>query len=131
MFWGQLQALVEKWQVKDVRYRCCHAKTRKNLFWGTETSDNLSTPTRLTGLLMSTEGDAISSLSAHKMYGPKGIGALYICRDLQCRIESLIYGGGQQNNLRAGTIPAPLCVGMGTAAKIMKSKKTEIERVSA
>ncbi len=59
------------------------------------------------------------SLSAHKMYGPKGIGALYIARELQDQIEPLIYGGGQQNGLRSGTVPVPLCVGMGAAADIL------------
>lgn len=58
------------------------------------------------------------SLSAHKMYGPQGIGALYVRRDLQSRIEPLIHGGGQQNGLRSGTLPVPLCVGMGEAAAL-------------
>ena len=44
------------------------------------------------------------SLSGHKMYGPQGIGALYIRRDLQPDIEPIIYGGGQQNGLRSGTL---------------------------
>lgn len=61
------------------------------------------------------------SLSGHKMYGPQGIGALYISRYLQDQIEPLIYGGGQQNGLRAGTVPVPLCVGMGAAADLMAS----------
>ena len=51
----------------------------------------------------------ILSLSAHKMYGPKGIGTLYIRRELQDHIEPLIYGGGQQKALRSGTVPTPLC----------------------
>ena len=59
------------------------------------------------------------SLSGHKMYGPKGIGAAYISRELQHRIEPLVYGGGQQNGLRSGTLPTPLCVGMGKAAEIL------------
>ncbi len=58
------------------------------------------------------------SLSAHKMYGPMGMGALYIRRELQSSIEPIIYGGGQQSNLRSGTLPLPLCVGMGEAAKL-------------
>ncbi len=58
------------------------------------------------------------SLSGHKMYGPMGIGAVYIRRDLQPCIEPVIYGGGQQDNLRSGTLPLPLCVGMGEAAKL-------------
>ena len=59
------------------------------------------------------------SLSGHKMYGPQGIGALYIRRDLQDQIEPLIYGGGQQAGLRSGTVPMPLCVGMGAAAELL------------
>ena len=59
------------------------------------------------------------SLSAHKMYGPKGIGALYLSHAVQPRIEPLIYGGGQQHGLRSGTTPVPLCVGMGAAAEML------------
>ncbi len=59
------------------------------------------------------------SLSGHKLYGPKGIGALFIRRGLQKRLEPLIYGGGQQDNIRSGTLPTPLCVGFGTAAAIL------------
>ena len=69
------------------------------------------------------------SLSAHKMYGPKGIGALYISRDLQDRIEPLIYGGGQQNGLRSGTTPTALCVGMGSAAEILNTEEAEKKRI--
>ena len=61
------------------------------------------------------------SLSGHKIYGPQGIGALYIRRDLQPGIEPLIYGGGQQNGLRSGTVPVPLCVGMSAAADIVRA----------
>lgn len=58
------------------------------------------------------------SLSGHKMYGPMGIGALYVRRELQGEVEPLIYGGGQQNGLRSGTLPTALCVGMGKAAEL-------------
>ena len=68
------------------------------------------------------------SLSGHKMYGPQGIGALYIRRDLQNRIEPLIYGGGQQRNIRSGTLPVPLCVGMGAAAEQIQSAEHIHER---
>ena len=68
------------------------------------------------------------SLSAHKMYGPQGIGALYIRRKLQDRVEPLIYGGGQQNGLRSGTLPLPLCVGMGVAAKLAADSDAVEER---
>ena len=70
----------------------------------------------------------ILSLSAHKMYGPKGIGTLYIRRELQDHIEPLIYGGGQQKALRSGTVPTPLCVGMGAAAELLNDKETEQKR---
>ena len=61
------------------------------------------------------------SLSGHKIYGPQGIGSLYVRRDLQTEIEPLIYGGGQQNGLRSGTVPVPLCVGMAAAADIVRA----------
>jgi len=70
----------------------------------------------------------ILSLSGHKMYGPKGIGAAYIARELQDRIEPLIYGGGQQNGLRSGTLPTPLCVGMGKAADLLAGNGAEERR---
>ncbi len=69
------------------------------------------------------------SLSGHKMYGPKGIGILFIARSLQGRIEPLIYGGGQQDGLRSGTLPVPLCVGMGAAAERLNSEEA-VERRS-
>lgn len=62
------------------------------------------------------------SLSGHKMYGPQGIGALYIRRDAQKRFEPIIHGGGQQNGLRSGTLPVPLCVGMAAAAEIIRAE---------
>ena len=58
------------------------------------------------------------SLSAHKMYGPKGVGALYLSHNLNGRIEPIFYGGGQQYGVRSGTVPTALCVGMGVAARL-------------
>ena len=72
---------------------------------------------------------ALVSLSGHKMYGPQGIGALYIRRDLQDQIEPLIYGGGQQAGLRSGTVPMPLCVGMGAAAGFLADRTAFEERM--
>ena len=69
------------------------------------------------------------SLSGHKMYGPQGIGALYIRHDLQDEIEPLIYGGGQQAGLRSGTVPMPLCVGMGAAAGFLADRTAFGERM--
>ena len=68
------------------------------------------------------------SLSGHKIYGPQGIGALYIRRDLQTRVEPIIYGGGQQSDLRSGTVPVPLCVGMAAAAEILQTDEGATER---
>lgn len=68
------------------------------------------------------------SLSAHKLYGPQGIGALYIRRDLHEKIEPMIYGGGQQDGLRSGTLPVALCVGMGEAADLLGSTEAESMR---
>ena len=68
------------------------------------------------------------SLSGHKMLAPQGIGALYIRRDLQAKLEPLLYGGGQQNGLRSGTLPVALCAGMGAAANILSTQETETAR---
>ena len=68
------------------------------------------------------------SLSGHKIYGPQGIGALYIRRELQDRIEPLIYGGGQQEGLRSGTVAMPLCVGMGAASEFLADHDAFEER---
>jgi len=74
------------------------------------------------------ENADLLSLSAHKMYGPKGIGVAYVRRELQDRLEPLIYGGGQQNDLRSGTVPVPLCVGMGLAAELWASDEASQKR---
>ncbi|HRY16596.1 MAG: IscS subfamily cysteine desulfurase [Candidatus Competibacteraceae bacterium] len=59
------------------------------------------------------------SLSAHKLYGPKGIGALYVRqRPVRVRLEPLLYGGGQERGLRAGTLPTHQIVAMGEALRI-------------
>lgn len=71
------------------------------------------------------------SLSGHKIYGPQGIGALYIRRDLHKSVEPIIYGGGQQSDLRSGTVPVPLCVGMAAAAEILQTDEGAAERERA
>jgi len=68
------------------------------------------------------------SLSAHKIYGPKGIGALFIRRSVQKLVEPLIYGGGQQFGIRSGTLPVPLCVGLAEAARLMVDDSANTER---
>jgi len=76
---------------------------------------------------LATHADLIS-LSGHKMYGPQGIGALYVRRNFHDKIEPVIYGGGQQGGLRSGTLPLPLCVGMGAAASLFGTKEAVLER---
>ena len=58
------------------------------------------------------------SISGHKFYGPKGIGALYVRRRPRVRLSPLFSGGGQEQDLRSGTLATPLCVGLGKAAEI-------------
>jgi cysteine desulfurase len=58
------------------------------------------------------------SVSGHKLYGPKGIGALYVRRRPRVRLAPLFSGGGQERGLRSGTLPAPLIVGLGEACRI-------------
>ena len=60
----------------------------------------------------------LASISSHKIYGPKGIGALYIRRRPRVRLEPLMSGGGQERGMRSGTLAPALCVGMGEAARI-------------
>ena len=60
----------------------------------------------------------LMSISGHKIYGPKGIGALYVRRRPRVRLVPMIYGGGQERGFRSGTLPTPLCVGLGEAAEI-------------
>ncbi len=67
----------------------------------------------------------LASISGHKMYGPKGIGALYVRRRPRARIAPLIDGGGQERGLRSGTLPTPLIVGLGEAAAIVQAEMTQ------
>ncbi len=61
-------------------------------------------------------GITMMTLSAHKLYGPQGVGALVVCRDH--RLEPLLYGGGQQRGLRPGTLNLPGIVGLGEACRL-------------
>jgi cysteine desulfurase len=63
-------------------------------------------------------GADLLSISGHKIYGPKGIGALYVRRRPRVRLAPLFSGGGQERGLRSGTLPAPLVVGFGEAARV-------------
>ena len=63
-------------------------------------------------------GIDLLSLSGHKLYGPKGVGALYVRRRPRVRLAPLFSGGGQERGLRAGTLPTPLVVGFGEACRL-------------
>ena len=64
----------------------------------------------------------LMSISAHKIYGPKGIGACYVRRRPRVRIDPIISGGGQERGLRSGTLAPPLVVGFGEACRIAKEE---------
>ena len=64
----------------------------------------------------------LMSISGHKIYGPKGIGALYVRRKPRVRIKSIISGGGQERGIRSGTLPTALVAGLGKAAEIAKNE---------
>lgn len=66
----------------------------------------------------------VMSISGHKVYGPKGVGAAYVRRRPRVRLEPIMSGGGQERGLRSGTLPAPLVVGMGAACEIAKREMT-------
>ena len=70
-------------------------------------------------------GADLLSLSGHKIYGPKGIGALYVRRRPRVRLTPLLSGGGQERGFRSGTLAAPLVVGLGEAARLARLEGAE------
>lgn len=66
-------------------------------------------------------GIDLMSMSAHKVYGPKGIGALYVRREVAARIEPQMHGGGHERGLRSGTLATHQIVGMGTACELART----------
>jgi cysteine desulfurase len=71
------------------------------------------------------------SISGHKIYGPKGVGALYVCMKPRVRLTPIFFGGGQERGMRSGTLATPLCVGLGKACEIAKEEmQTESLRLA-
>lgn len=74
----------------------------------------------------------LMSFSAHKIYGPKGIGALYVSRKPRVRLEAQIHGGGHERGMRSGTLPVHQIVGMGEAYRIAREEMSvEMARLGA
>lgn len=67
----------------------------------------------------------LASFSGHKMCGPKGIGILFVERSSRARIQPIIHGGGQQQNLRSGTVPVPLVCGIAEAIRLTHEGRHE------
>uniref|UniRef100_A0A7C8YHK9 cysteine desulfurase n=1 Tax=Opuntia streptacantha TaxID=393608 RepID=A0A7C8YHK9_OPUST len=75
---------------------------------------------------------SLMSLSGHKIYGPKGVGALYMRRRPRIRVEPQMNGGGQERGIRSGTVPTPLVVGFGAACEVaMKEMEYDDKRIRA
>ncbi len=70
----------------------------------------------------------LASISGHKLYGPKGVGALFVRRRPRVRLAPLFSGGGQERGLRSGTLPAPLIVGLGEACRLAGAEMAEEAR---
>jgi cysteine desulfurase len=74
----------------------------------------------------------LMTFTSHKSYGPKGVGALYVCRKPRVRLEAQMHGGGHERGLRSGTLPTHQIVGMGEAYRIAKEEMaTELARIHA
>merc|ERR1711884_17977 len=77
---------------------------------------------------------SMMSISGHKIYGPKGVGAIYVRRRPRVRVEPIQSGGGQERGLRSGTVPTPLVVGLGAACALARNEmaydKEYIDRLS-
>lgn len=95
--------------------------------------DAAQSAVRLTLDLQDIQADLVS-LSGHKMYGPKGIGALYVRGNPRTRLQAQIHGGGHERGIRSGTLPTHQIVGMGEAARLAskrhKADSTKIELLS-
>ena len=74
----------------------------------------------------------LMSMTAHKIYGPKGIGALYIDERPGCHVDPMLHGGGQQRRIRPGTMPAPMIAAFGLTAEIAAARiRQDLEHLTA
>ena len=81
-------------------------------------------------IAVQTSGIDLLALSAHKFYGPKGVGALYLSAKAKLKLAPQIHGGGQQRKLRSGTLNVPGIIGLGKASEIAEAEmKTDQERI--
>jgi cysteine desulfurase len=94
--------------------KIAHALTAKGIFFHVDAAQSAG---KIKIDLIETPIDLLS-ISAHKIYGPKGIGCLYVRNRKQTRLTPLVHGGGQEYGLRPGTLPTHQIVGMATAFKI-------------
>uniref|UniRef100_A0AAR2M4D8 cysteine desulfurase n=1 Tax=Pygocentrus nattereri TaxID=42514 RepID=A0AAR2M4D8_PYGNA len=103
-----------KQPIKEIGHIC----RSKNLFFHTDAAQAIGKiPINVSDLKVD-----LMSISGHKIYGPKGVGALYVRRRPRVRIEPLQSGGGQERGLRSGTVPTPLAVGLGAACELAQQE---------
>lgn len=72
---------------------------------------------------------SLASISSHKLHGPQGVGALYVNRKLKDALKPLQLGGGQEDNLRSGTLSVALCVGFGKACSLLTDQQTKLREL--
>ncbi len=99
--------------IQDIAAHAAVAKEAGALFHSDLAQATGKIPLDLTGWKVD-----LASVSGHKLYGPKGVGALFVRRRPRVRISPLFSGGGQERGLRAGTLPTPLIVGLGEACRL-------------
>lgn len=100
----------------------CRSKNDKVIFH----TDAAQAIGKIDMLNIGLENVDLLSISGHKIYGPKGVGALYVkMHPRRVRLKPLFDGGGQERGMRSGTLPTPLCVGLGEACRIAKLEMIE------
>ncbi len=113
--------------VQDIQALAAIAKQAGALFHTDIAQATGKIPLDLTGWKVD-----LASVSGHKLYGPKGVGALYVRRRPRVRLTPLFSGGGQERGLRSGTLPAPLIVGLGEACRLAQAEMAdEAKRLAA